>query len=79
MQHPAYSADTVDFDVALLRIPTDDLVLQPSVACLPKQGQPLPVQTAAAAHKKCIIIGWGKEKNSNVYGTDVLHEAEVRT
>ena len=102
MQHPDYNPDTVDNDVALLRISTsedDDLfgdsifglgynkkkggqrkkgkkshsIASFSSACLPEQDEELPTN----AH--CTIVGWGKEKNSHVYGTDVLHEAEVRS
>ncbi len=76
--HPDYDPDTVDNDVALLRIPYEEAEHQDhgslveNAACLPHPGQPLPANGA-----KCTIIGWGKEKNSHVYGTDVLHEAEV--
>lgn len=71
--HPNYNPDTVDSDVALLKIPMEDSNLEhPNLACLPKSEQDVPVG------KKCTIIGWGKEKSSHVYGTDVLHEAEVR-
>jgi len=44
-----------------------------SNACLPEQGEVLPEYDAA----HCTIVGWGKEKNTHVYGTEVLHEAEV--
>jgi hypothetical protein len=81
--HPKYDPNTVDNDVALLRIPLEqDMagtgsansaeVAHPNVACLPGPNERLP------EGKKCSIIGWGKEKNSHVYGTDVLHEAEVQ-
>ncbi len=84
--HPCYDPETVDNDVALLRIPEDDhhhgavgaglfrrLPDQPNAACLPDPGRELPPPGA-----KCTIIGWGKKKNSDVYGTDVLHEAQVK-
>ena len=79
--HPQYNPDTVDNDVALLRIPSENYLSPfhgdndrspPSMACLPEAGEQLPQGGA-----KCTIIGWGKEKNSHVYGTDVLHQAEV--
>jgi hypothetical protein len=44
-----------------------------SAACLPDQDEILPEYDEA----HCTIVGWGKEKNSHVYGTEVLHEAEV--
>ena len=112
--HPLYNPDTVDNDVALLKIPSlitkptdnppiDEDFPTPSVledlnfrnlrksrrlrkenyeskesryfpsVCLPEQDEDLPVGT------HCTIIGWGKKKSSNVFGTDVLHEAEVIT
>ena len=40
-------------------------------ACVPSQGTSLPIGSM------CTIIGWGKERNTHIFGTDVLHEAEV--
>lgn len=40
-------------------------------ACLPKPRQALPVS------KLCTIIGWGKRRSTDAYGSDILHEAEV--
>lgn len=72
MVHPLYDADTVDNDVAMLRLP---ITLTPSstrgIACLPAPRQALPT------NQKCIIIGWGKSRATDDFGTDVLHEAEV--
>ena len=82
--HPNYNPDTVDNDVALLKIPSETQVDHPNVACLPKLSVPKPQlgerrenQGMPPVGAKCTIIGWGKEKNSHVYGTDVLHQAEV--
>ena len=115
--HPHFNEDTVDNDVALLKIPVsegqksqgdllNDLELpkssflsaglglksnaresrilshirddtKPKVfssfppACLPEQDEDLPVGS------ECMIIGWGKKKATNIFGTDVLNEAEV--
>lgn len=70
--HPEYDADTVDNDVALLRLP---LTLTPSpsrgIACLPAPKQPLPT------NQLCTIIGWGKSSVTDDFGTDVLHEVKV--
>lgn len=70
--HPEYDADTVDNDVALLRLP---VTLSPAVSrgivCLPAPRQPLP------AKQLCTIIGWGKSRAEDDFGTDVLHEAKV--
>ena len=92
--HPDYDKATVDNDVALLKISMNDAdqlfgnfkkrgvkkyrhrksprISSFSPACLPDENAELPVGT------KCTIVGWGKERNKNVFGTDVLHEAEVR-
>ena len=42
-------------------------------ACIPEQDEDLPVGSY------CTVIGWGKKKSSNIWGTDVLHEAKVHT
>ena len=79
--HPDYNPDTVDNDVALLKIPETTDTHRSSgqgsswdfpSACLPEDGEDLP---PTGSH--CTIVGWGKEKNTHVFGTDVLHEAEV--
>lgn len=70
--HPKYDADTVDNDIAMLRLP---VTLTPSpargIACLPGLNQPLP------ANQLCTIIGWGKSRVTDDFGTDVLHQAQV--
>ena len=43
-----------------------------SPACLPEQDEELPVDS------HCMIMGWGKSKETDKFGNDVLHEAEVR-
>lgn len=70
--HPEYDADTVDNDVAMLRLPVT-LTASPSrgIACLPAPNQPLP------ANQLCTIIGWGKSRVTDDFGTDILHEARV--
>ncbi|XP_021934617.1 trypsin V-A-like [Zootermopsis nevadensis] len=71
--HPGYDADTVDNDVALLRLPAE---VRPDkywgFACLPRYKQELP-----PAQQLCTIIGWGKRRSGDPFGTDVLHEATV--
>ncbi|XP_023721183.1 uncharacterized protein LOC111871972 isoform X1 [Cryptotermes secundus] len=71
--HPGYDADTVDNDVALLRLPME---VHPdkyqAFACLPRHEQELP-----PAHQMCTILGWGKKRSSDAFGTDILHEAMV--
>ena len=70
--HPDYNRDTVDNDVALLELPEPvRLGRHAALACLPEQAEMLPDQ------EHCTIIGWGKEKKSHFFGTEVLHEARV--
>lgn len=72
--HPQYNRDTVDNDVALLELPEMvSLGSNAAVACLPDQDESLPTED------HCTIIGWGKEKKSHFFGTEVLHEARVRS
>ncbi|KAK0085339.1 hypothetical protein PV325_005380 [Microctonus aethiopoides] len=70
--HPDYNAYTVDNDIALLRLPiTLNLSAAHAIACLPMAGQLLPV------NQLCTIVGWGKLKATDNFGTDVLHEARI--
>ncbi|XP_077285807.1 uncharacterized protein LOC143910998 [Arctopsyche grandis] len=69
--HPGYDPDTVDNDVALLRLPTLARHYRHGIACLPKPRQILPV------NRMCTIIGWGKRRSTDAHGSDILHEAEV--
>ncbi|KAA0193250.1 hypothetical protein HAZT_HAZT004657 [Hyalella azteca] len=72
ISHPLYDSTTVDNDIALLRLPQPvDYTPYLSPVCLPNQGEPLPVGQI------CTIIGWGKERHTHLFGTDVLHQAEV--
>ncbi|XP_034944180.1 plasma kallikrein isoform X2 [Chelonus insularis] len=70
--HPDYDVDTVNNDVAMIRLP---ITLSPSnlrgIACLPESKQSLPT------NQLCTIIGWGKSKTTDNFGTDVLHEAKI--
>jgi hypothetical protein len=68
--HPHYDADTVDSDLALLKIA--ETPPGQSLACLPAPRQKPP------AHQLCTIIGWGKKKATDLEGTEVLHQTEVQ-
>lgn len=70
--HPDYDAETVDNDIALLRLRTP-LKLNKYVApaCLPSIDDNMDVNSLG------YILGWGKRKNSAIFGTDVLHQAQV--
>ena len=72
-KHPEYDEQTVDNDIALLKIKHHKSSKGKGNfqwACLPKQDEELP-----KGH--CTIMGWGKEKYEHHYGTYTLQEAEV--
>ena len=70
--HPDFNKETIDSDIALLRLKTPvRLSKYVSIACVPDAGSVLPNDTL------CYAIGWGKMKNSHIFGTDILREAEV--
>lgn len=64
--HPKFNHRTVDNDIAMLKLPRP---VKMPVACLPSRA-PVPMEM-------CSIMGWGKVKSTDIYGTDVLHEARV--
>ncbi|KAF5306627.1 hypothetical protein FQA39_LY08816 [Lamprigera yunnana] len=64
--HPRFNHQTVDNDIALLRLPS--AVNIPPV-CLPA------VQPESA--EICSIMGWGKLNSSDEYGSTLLHEAQI--
>ncbi|OQR66915.1 proclotting enzyme precursor-like [Tropilaelaps mercedesae] len=68
--HPEYDVETVDNDVALLRLATP-VAFDESIgaACLPDK--PLPVGSLGT------ILGWGKLNDRAVNGSDILQEAQV--
>ncbi|CAG2122496.1 unnamed protein product, partial [Medioppia subpectinata] len=70
--HPDYDAETVDNDIAVLRLRTP-LKINRFVApvCLPEPEDELAVNSLGT------ILGWGKRRNSALFGTDVLHQAQV--
>ncbi|XP_026465974.1 trypsin V-A-like, partial [Ctenocephalides felis] len=74
--HPSYDPETVDNDIALLRLPTvldSDSV---GFACLPniQYGQKI---TGNLDNLMCAITGWGKANINHHKGTNVLHEAQI--
>lgn len=70
--HPNYDRETVDNDVALLRLKAPlKLTKYVATACLPSKKDILKEDDMG------YILGWGKKKNSAIFGTDVLHQAMV--
>ncbi|XP_027204536.1 uncharacterized protein LOC113798233 [Dermatophagoides pteronyssinus] len=70
--HPEYDPDTVDNDIALLKL-RRPLQMNRFVSpiCLPTDQDILPTNSLGT------ILGWGKRKNSAMFGSDVLHQAQV--
>ncbi|XP_038167641.1 transmembrane protease serine 9 isoform X2 [Arvicola amphibius] len=71
-KHPAYDADTADFDVAVLELARPlpfGRYVQP--ACLPAASHVFPPR------KKCLISGWGYLKEDFLVKPEVLQKATV--
>lgn len=70
--HPDYDPETVDMDLALLRLrhplPMGTFV---SPACLPEPDDSLAPGALAT------ILGWGKLNKKHANGSDILHQAQV--
>lgn len=64
--HPQFNHFTVDNDIALLRLPRP---VRLPVACLPS--------IEPVDRELCFIMGWGKQKSEDIYGTNKLHEALI--
>ena len=70
--HDGFDIDTIDNDIALLKLRNP---VPPSAsvnyACVPDSTDILPPKTL------CYAIGWGKMKDTHLFGADVLREAQV--
>lgn len=64
--HPGFNHQTVDNDIALLRLPRP---VKTPPACMPR--------TRPNTKELCTIMGWGKLNSKDNYGTSRLHEAKV--
>lgn len=70
--HPDYDVETVDNDMALLKLRRPfKMTKYVSVACLPPPNEFKEVDSLGT------ILGWGKRKDTAVFGSDVLHQAQV--
>jgi hypothetical protein len=65
-QHPKFNHKTVDNDIALLQLPR---AVNLPIACLPNR--------SPRAQEVCSVMGWGKIRTSDTYGTHTLHEAKL--
>lgn len=73
--NPGYDKDTVDSDVAILKLKTP-LILSKYVSnvCLPTKKTS---KSMLRVNKMGTIIGWGKRKSSANRGTKILYQANV--
>nr|KAG5714671.1 hypothetical protein BaRGS_000159 [Batillaria attramentaria] len=71
--HPEFDYHTITNDIALvhLRHPVKDRS-QVRYACLPDRDDFTPDRGAL-----CYILGWGKTRNTHLFGAETLHEAQV--
>nr|AWU67091.1 putative trypsin [Crangon crangon] len=70
--YPEYDDDTFEHDIALLKLPrpvTYNKYILP--ACLPE------IDTVPPMRSKCVVSGWGKEKETHIFGSDVLKHVRV--
>ena len=70
--HHDFDADTIDSDIAVLKLRTPvEMSKYIKYVCVPEVNDTLPVNTL------CYAVGWGKMKETHLFGTDVLREAPV--
>ncbi|XP_034237900.1 trypsin-like [Thrips palmi] len=69
--HPRYDADTVDNDIALVRLWRWPAPYPAVPACLPRPRQALHPGTP------CTILGWGKRRHGALSGAHQLQQAQV--
>lgn len=70
--HPDFDYQTITNDIALIRLKhPPSAFTQPGYACLPSP------EFKPHRNQLCTIVGWGKLKNTHIYGSDSLQEATV--
>ncbi|XP_074649469.1 chymotrypsinogen B-like [Tubulanus polymorphus] len=70
--HPDFNMDTIDSDIALVKLKSPVRANEGvNFACVPESDDILPPNTM------CYSLGWGKMKETHLYGTDVLREVKV--
>lgn len=70
--HNHFDYQTITNDIALLKLRKPEKIKDMvQYACLPEAGDELEDGTS------CYIVGWGKQKNTHILGSDALREAEV--
>jgi hypothetical protein len=70
--HHNFDYETITNDIALLKLKKPERVQgEVRYACLPEENETIPDETM------CMTVGWGKEKNTHLFGSNVLQEAEL--
>lgn len=70
--HPDFDYQTITNDIALIKLRhAPSGFTQPGYACLPSEDYTPPTD------QLCTIVGWGKLKNTHVYGSNSLQEVQV--
>ena len=71
--HPDFNYQTITNDIALIKLrKPPSAFTETSYACLPNSDY-----RPSRRHQLCYIVGWGKLKNTHIYGSDSLMEAQV--
>ncbi|KAK3892118.1 hypothetical protein Pcinc_004085 [Petrolisthes cinctipes] len=71
--HPGYDREKIINDLALLKLPRAvSYTRRVTAACLPSVEDEV-----VSTDKKCVVSGWGKERETHVFGSDVLNYARV--
>jgi secreted trypsin-like serine protease len=67
--HHNFDYETITNDIALLKLKKPERVQgEVRYACLPEENETIPDETM------CMTVGWGKEKNTHLFGSNVLQE-----
>ena len=70
--HPQFDYATITNDIALVKLKRPAIAeSKVRFACLPGEDDVLPTGTM------CYTVGWGKTKNTHIYGSTTLQEAQV--
>lgn len=70
--HPDFNMKDIDSDIALIKLKRPTVKdSSGAYACVPDTNDVLPERT------RCYVMGWGKKRAKNYFGTDMLMEAQV--
>lgn len=70
--HPDFDYPTISNDIALVKLQHPPSAFsRPGYACLPQR------DFRPSRDQLCYIVGWGKTRNTHIYGSERLREAQV--